>query len=319
MKMYSASGPFQALLLATALRLASCSFSLDTVVTDYWYAVHNHLADTTSAACLAAYAAPIDCEQTLLGIVSSDSPNFNPGPDDLESMCVPTCSNSLAAWVDNVNKVCTQEGDGALVYGNTRPYPQVPVAVVGEVFQYEYAFACSKNISGWCYFNYPASPEWAEVDFTCTNECASQFFADAHNLPGSQYWYRIYELEDRSDWWKNQWEMGWEHLLECGGGSTSASSSASASLPSSTPAATTTGSSVSGPTSSATSSDENDTGTSSSTESSTSTESPTSTGSSTPTGSSGTSSQVASPTPTPTTNAGGRLRTPAVFRVLAWI
>lgn len=142
--MHSTSGLFQALLLAVALRPAACAFSLDTVVQDWWYYVHNHLADTTSPACLAAYAAPIDCDQTLLGLVSSGSPNFNPGLDDLERMCVPSCADSLEAWVRNVNNVCTQDGDAALVY-DSRPYPEVPVAVVGEVFQYEYAFACSKD------------------------------------------------------------------------------------------------------------------------------------------------------------------------------
>ncbi|KAI0456241.1 hypothetical protein F5B21DRAFT_502437 [Xylaria acuta] len=299
MMMRSASRLFQALLLATALRLASCSFSLDTAVTDWWYYVHNHLADTTSSACLAAYAAPIDCDKTLLGLVSSGSPNFNPGPDDLESTCVPSCADSLEAWVQNIRKVCNQEGDAALVYGVSRPYPEVPVAVVGEVFQYEYAFACSKNISGWCYFNYPSSSEWAASDFTCTNECASQFFANAHDLPGSQYWFRLYELEDRSSWWKNQWTEGWEHLLDCRKGSAVSTSS----LPSSIPTTTTTSSSVTETTSSST---ESERAVFTSTELSTLT-------------SSSEASTPASLTPTPTGNAGGRLRTPAVFRVLARI
>ncbi|KAI1756874.1 hypothetical protein F4782DRAFT_526549 [Xylaria castorea] len=301
--MHFVSRPFRALLLAIALRLAACSFSLDTVVTDWWYYVHNHLADTTSAACLAAYAAPIDCDKTLLGLVSSGTPNFNPGPDDLERTCVPSCTDSLEAWVQNVKKVCDQEGDAALNHGPSRPYPEVPVAVVGEVFQYEYAFACSKNISGWCYFNYPSSSEWARSDFTCTNECASQFFANAHDLPGSQYWFRIYELEDRSNWWKNQWAEGWEHLLECRKGSAVVSTSSSSS---STLTATSTSSAVTEMASSSTSTDESGTPTSTSTESSTSTGS-----SEAPT--------LASSTPTPTGNAGGRLRTPAFFRVLAWL
>lgn len=48
--------------------------------------------------------------------------------------------------MQNVKTVCNQEGDAALVSDNVRPYPEVPVAVVGEVFQYEYAWACSKNV-----------------------------------------------------------------------------------------------------------------------------------------------------------------------------
>lgn len=136
------------LVLVLALfKPGTCTFSLDTVVTDYWYYVHNHLAATTSPACLAAYSAPIDCDITLLGIVSSGSPNFNPGPADFERTCVPSCLDSLNAYVQNLKDVCTLDGDGALVATNTRPRPQVPVATVGELFQYEYAFACSKNRS----------------------------------------------------------------------------------------------------------------------------------------------------------------------------
>lgn len=132
--------------LLTILPPVSCSFSLNDIVKDYWYYVDNHLASTTSQACLGAYNVPIECDQTLLGIVSSGSPNFNPGPDDLARTCVSTCSDSLDAWVQNVKSVCTASGDGALVETNLRPRPQVPVAVVGEILQYEYAFACSKNV-----------------------------------------------------------------------------------------------------------------------------------------------------------------------------
>ncbi|KAI1743262.1 hypothetical protein F4680DRAFT_409647 [Xylaria scruposa] len=307
--MYSASGLFQALLLAIALRPATCSFSLDTVVTDWWYYVHNHLADTTSAACLAAYAAPIDCDKTLLGMVSSNSPNFNPGTDDLERMCVSSCSDSLDAWVQNVKKACNQKGDGALVHGPSLPYPEVPVAVVGEVFQYEYSFACSKNISGWCYFNYPASPEWARADFTCTNECASQFFDNGYNLPGSQHWFRVYELEDRSDWWKNQWAEGYEHLLECRNGT--APETSFPDFPEETPTPTSTDSVVTETTSPFTVTDDSDTSTSTSTQSSTTSTSTSTSATPAPT--------LASSTPTPTNNAGGRLKAPAIFRVLAWV
>ncbi len=94
-----------------------------------------------------AYNAVIDCDETLLGLVSSASPNFNPGPDDLERTCVPSCKDSLDRYVQNVQNACTLPGDAALVEANANnePRAQVPVAVVGQVFQYEYAFACSHN------------------------------------------------------------------------------------------------------------------------------------------------------------------------------
>lgn len=130
---------------ATASASAS-SFSLDTVVPDEWYYVHNHLADTTSAACLAAYAAPIGCDDVLRGIVSSGSPNFDPDLDDVERVCVPSCEAALDAWVANVKAACrVDEGDAALVHGIVRPMPRVPVEVVGQVFLYWYAYACAKD------------------------------------------------------------------------------------------------------------------------------------------------------------------------------
>ncbi|RYO78666.1 hypothetical protein DL766_000791 [Monosporascus sp. MC13-8B] len=125
----------------------------------------------------------------LFGMVSSNSPNFNPGPEDLERTCVQTCAVSLESWVENVRVVCTQPGDGALISSSVRLRPQVPVATFGEVFQYH---------SGWCALNYPMSGEWARDDFTCCKGCAEQFFTLAHDLPGSQYQFPIYELADNN-------------------------------------------------------------------------------------------------------------------------
>ncbi|KAK7747669.1 hypothetical protein SLS62_008995 [Diatrype stigma] len=195
---------------------ASCAFSLDTVATDVWYYVHNHLADTTSAACLAAYAAPIACDDTLLKLVSSESPNFDPGPDDLARVCAAPCRAALEAYVAGVEAACKlEDGDAALVSANVKPRPRVPVAVVGQIFQYEYAWACSKDSSSWCYLSYPTSGVWARTDFSCDNECATQFFSNAHELPGADYLFSVYTLTERSDWWENQWDEGWEHVLEC--------------------------------------------------------------------------------------------------------
>lgn len=133
------------MLLLLLSQPATCAFSLDTVVTDVWYYVHNHLADTTSPACLAAYAAPIACDDALLKLVSSESPNFDPGADDLERVCAASCQAALDDYVEGVEAACTAAGDAALVSANVKPKPRVPVAVVGEIFQYEYAWACSRN------------------------------------------------------------------------------------------------------------------------------------------------------------------------------
>ncbi|KAI0402862.1 hypothetical protein F4802DRAFT_336007 [Xylaria palmicola] len=305
-------------LLAAALLPppASCSFSLDTVVKDWWYAVHNHLADTTSPECLAAYAAPIDCDVTLLGLVSSGSPNFNPGPDDLARVCVPSCADSLDAWVRNVQGVCDRAGDGALLHGSGPPLPTVPVAVVGEVFQYEYAWSCSKDDgSRWCYFEYAYAkdPEYARSDFSCSNACAARFFETAHDSPGSRYWFRVYELETISSWWENQWAEGWTHLLACRDGTAPSTSAfdltpATSTTTTRTAATETTsgaGQTLSGlptldPSSSSSFSAPFRPGEASSASLDSTTPTPTS-------------------TPTPTGNASGRVRAPAVFRALLWI
>lgn len=196
---------------------AAASFSLDTTVKDYWYYVHNHLDAGTSEACLAAYNAPLDCDQTLLGMVSSGSPNFNPGPDDLKTMCTPTCKDSLDAYVKNVKKVCTGPHDGAIVSENVSPKPVIPVHMVGEVFRYKYAWGCSTNSTGYCYFNYgyARDPAYAKSDFPCENKCATQFMETAHDYPGSNYSFRVYELEYQSDWWENVYKQGWDTVLQC--------------------------------------------------------------------------------------------------------
>ncbi|KAH8897469.1 hypothetical protein GQ53DRAFT_838066 [Thozetella sp. PMI_491] len=211
--------------LALALEPVRGSFSLNTVVQDYWYYVDNHLAATTSQTCLEAYNAPINCDQTLLGLVSSGSPNFNPGPNDFANMCVSSCKDSLDAYVRNVQAACSQSGDGALVepVRNHEQRAQVPVAVVGQIFQYEYAFACSRNSTGWCYFNYQDGPDWADAEFPCEDGCAVQFFNDAHNFPGSNYTFMVYDLADQSDWWKKQWADGWDYLVQQCNNSRSAS------------------------------------------------------------------------------------------------
>ena len=135
------------LALAVAPRLATSSFSLGTIVQNSWYYIDNHLAATTSQGCLDAYNANIDCDPTLLSLVSSASPNFNPEPADLERTCVSTCKDSLDAYVKNVQSACSLPNDAALVESdeNNEPRAQVPVAVVGQIFQYQYAFSCSQN------------------------------------------------------------------------------------------------------------------------------------------------------------------------------
>ena len=74
--------------------------------------------------------------------------------------------------------------------------------------------------TGWCYFNYVDGPDWADAEFPCDDGCAAQFFINAHELPGANYWFMVYDLADRSSWWETQWTEGWQYwTTQCSGSS----------------------------------------------------------------------------------------------------
>jgi hypothetical protein len=124
--------------------IAHASFSLNVSGPDWDY-VAKDLANTTSDACIAAYSAPIDCDPTLLGLVASMRPAFDPTSDDLDNTCTTTCANSLARYITSVRNACAGDGDAAQEYVGPdydSPMKLVPVEVVGEVFQYTLQQSC---------------------------------------------------------------------------------------------------------------------------------------------------------------------------------
>lgn len=134
----------RALLAALLLRPALCSISLNVSGPDWDYTASD-LASTASDACRTAYSAAIDCTDTLLGVVASMRPAFDPQAADLDAMCTPACNASLAAYVAAVRTACDQPGDLANEAQGNTGVPKDPVYVVGEVFQYEFAQACAKD------------------------------------------------------------------------------------------------------------------------------------------------------------------------------
>ncbi len=140
--------PLTTLLLATAAgsaHLAAASFSLNVSGPDWDYTIKD-LAPTTSQACKDAFSAPIACDATLLGIVASMRPAFNPGPADLARTCVPACADSIDAWIAAVGDACAAPGDRAdVAVSSQTEQPGPPVATVGEVFRYTYREACAVN------------------------------------------------------------------------------------------------------------------------------------------------------------------------------
>ncbi|KAJ5928424.1 hypothetical protein N7466_007380 [Penicillium verhagenii] len=219
---------FRLLALSAALGQATASFSLDTSGPSWDYTTKD-LADTTSQACKDAYSADIDCDNTLLELVASMDPDFDPQSSDLQAMCTSTCSDSLTEYVKNVNAACDQSGDLAgLASGNKYIY-QASVATVGEVFQYKYAQGCATSGSDYCFLTYPASEDWARTEFPCSDDCAIKFFQNAHEQPGSAYIFDYFALGNQSSYWEDTFAGGWDTVVKCGDGGSAVSSASSAS------------------------------------------------------------------------------------------
>ncbi|KAJ5782325.1 hypothetical protein N7457_004099 [Penicillium paradoxum] len=205
---------FRLMALAAALSQATATFDLDTSGPSWAYTSED-LADTTSQACKDAYSASINCDETLLKIVASMDPDFDPQPADLEAMCTTTCSDSLSQYIKNVNAKCDKDGDLAGLNAGRKLDYEVPVATVGEVFQYKYSQACATSGSDYCFVTYPRSPDWASGEFPCDNECAVKFFQNAHNQPGSAYFFSYFSLNTQTSWWDDVFAEGWETVVKC--------------------------------------------------------------------------------------------------------
>lgn len=84
--------------------------------------------------------------------------------------------------------------------------------------------------SDYCYLTYPQSDDWAKTDFPCSDKCAVKFFQNAHEQPGSAYFFNYFSLGNQSSYWEDTFAGGWETVVQCGDGGIDVSSvSASAS------------------------------------------------------------------------------------------
>ncbi|KAK8048927.1 hypothetical protein PG994_010657 [Apiospora phragmitis] len=238
------------MLLSIAPSLAS-AFSLNVSGPDWEFIADNqHLKSSTSEACRQAYSAPIACPDTLLGIVASMRPGFKPTTKDYEAMCTTTCKEALERYVGGVRAACQLDaGDAAqLLTKATKPYEytDLPVGIVGQLFQYHLAQSCRTDGGGkFCEF----STEHAEVDddFECDDICSSTFFQNAHDYPGSRYEFNYYSLVNESQWWEDQYATGYDRLIACGKVRAPSAPTGSSSAPgsSATATATSTGGSTS--------------------------------------------------------------------------
>lgn len=151
MKQFTVSYTFL-LSLATA-RLTSATFSLEEQCADWSYTTKD-LAPTTSQKCKDAYSANIDCDSSVLRLVTSSQSLFKRTSVDLDTVCTDTCKASIDAYIQNVKEECAAEGDKAQEYseglwkrggGHSNKYYLHPVETIGLLFQYTVAWDCAKN------------------------------------------------------------------------------------------------------------------------------------------------------------------------------
>lgn len=78
--------------------------------------------------------------------------------------------------------------------------------------------------SDYCYLTYPESDDWAKTDFPCSDECAVKFYQNAHEQPGSAYFFTYFSLGTQSPYWEDTFAGGWETVVQCGDGESDVSS-----------------------------------------------------------------------------------------------
>ncbi|MCJ1384844.1 hypothetical protein MMC17_007962 [Xylographa soralifera] len=210
------SSTLLSILLAVLPTFSSATFSLNVSGPD-WNYTSTALTNTTSQACRDAYSASIECDPTLLGLVASMRPSFAPTAADLDATCTRTCKSSLDAYVQNVAAVCSKPGDQAKesLGGACCQYTTQPVQLVGQIFQYHFATACSKDSEGdYCYLSESESDDATPAD-VCTEECVADFYQAAHDFTASGWEFNYYYLVSQSAWWINQFTEGWTALQSC--------------------------------------------------------------------------------------------------------
>lgn len=76
----------------------------------------------------------------------------------------------------------------------------------------------------YCYPTFAESDSWASEDFSCNDNCAMKFMQNAHNQPGSGYFFFYFTLSNQSSWWEDVFAGGWKTVVKCGKGGSDVSS-----------------------------------------------------------------------------------------------
>ncbi|KAF6228737.1 hypothetical protein HO173_011756 [Letharia columbiana] len=202
--------------LLLLIHSASATFSLNDTG-PYWSYTARQLSPTTDRKCLTAYSAPIACTETLLGLVTSLRPGFQPTRDDLSSLCTLGCKSALEDYVQNVGSACGAKGDlatqQAVKSGKNNTY--VHVWVVGQMFEYTYAQSCAKDgTNNFCPLTSTTLPSAAA---NCSSPCSVAFYTNAHDFaPASQKQFQDSYLATQTAYWIKRFNLGYRALVACG-------------------------------------------------------------------------------------------------------
>ena len=134
-------------LLLGAAASASAAITIDKLYPDWDYTAAR-LLPTTSDACRTAFRAPIDCDETLLGLAASMRTVFKPTPADFDRTCTATCKTSVDNYIEGLMVHCNSPGDLTQLHTDgQRPGDLVSIEpervwVVGWVLQYILARSC---------------------------------------------------------------------------------------------------------------------------------------------------------------------------------
>ena len=107
------------------------------------YTADNGLYPNTSDDCLAAFAAPIDCDDTLLAISMDFANGIHAAAPNLGRLCERKCKDSLEDYTQQLGLSCT-EGDDQAIQTMADRVRYIHVFVIGQILEYNYAQACLK-------------------------------------------------------------------------------------------------------------------------------------------------------------------------------
>ncbi|KAL4782253.1 hypothetical protein BJX76DRAFT_297617 [Aspergillus varians] len=166
------------------------SFTLDTKST-YWRYTTSSLTNTTSQTCKEAYSAEIACDEYLVTLVNANEDrHFLPSmtQSNFTNTCTKTCHSSLATYITNVEKACTEPGDAALkgvgVWGEMK-FTKIPVATIGRIFEYTLMRSCAEDETGEnCYISQSSI---IPSKFSCSWACAVAYWYNQHEYPYSEW------------------------------------------------------------------------------------------------------------------------------------